>query len=55
MFCKFRPSKVDREEAAKAAKDIANGHALQAIIDQYFKLTAIQQATRSVDDQDKIQ
>ena len=42
MFCEFWASKADREEAAKPAKDLAEGHTWQATIDQYFQLTAKQ-------------
>ena len=55
VFSEYRASKADQEEAAKVAKDLAEGHARQATIDQYFKLVATQRAKRSADDRDERQ
>ncbi|KAF8416615.1 hypothetical protein BGX38DRAFT_1280908 [Terfezia claveryi] len=50
IFGEFQASKVDYGKAAKASKDLAEAHAWQATIDQYYKLTAIQRAKKGADD-----
>ena len=47
IFRVFRATKADREEATKAAKQLAEGQARQATIEQYFTLTATQRGKLS--------
>ena len=43
----FRATKADREDATKAGKELAEGQARQATIEQYFTLTATQRGKLS--------
>ena len=43
----FRPTKADREQPTKAAKELAGGQARQAMIEQYFTPTATQRGKLS--------
>ena len=47
IFREFRATKVDREEATKAAKELAEGQARQATIEQYFTRTAMERGKLS--------
>jgi len=39
VFQEFRAMKADWEEAARASKELAEGQAQQATLEQYFMLT----------------
>ena len=47
LFREFRATKADREEATKAAKELAEGQARQATFEQYFTLTTTQRGRLS--------
>ena len=47
IVAEFRATKADREEATKAAKELAEGQARQATIEQYFPLMAMQEGKLS--------
>ena len=55
IFAEFRAGKADREEAAKVAKELGEGQARQATINQYFQLTSTQRAKRNAEDRDERQ
>ena len=47
IFPEFQATKADWEEATKAAKEVAEGQARHARIEQYFRLTATQRGKLS--------
>ena len=50
IFGEFRASKADSEEAAKAARELAEGQARQSTINYNFKVTATERARIRVED-----
>jgi len=53
VFQEFRATKADREEAARASKELAEGQARQATLEQYFMLTPSQRAKQAAADKDQ--
>ena len=55
MFAECRATKADREEASKAAKELAEGQPRQATMEQYFTRTATQRGKQSAVDRQERQ
>jgi len=55
VFQEFWATKADREEAARASKELAEGQAWQATLEQYFMLTPSQRAKQAAANKDERQ
>jgi len=55
VFQEFRATKADREETARASKELAESQVRQPTLEQYFMLTPSQRAKQAAADKDERQ